>query len=148
MSACIFIDGEAGTTGLLIRDLLSMRSDLSFISLGEAERKNDKARKDALNSCDLAVLCLPNEAAQDAVNLINNPNVKVIDTSTAHRVSPNWVYGFPEMTKGQVKLIKASKRVANPGCFPTGAISLARPLVENSILPRSYPLVINAVSGY
>ena len=148
MSACIFIDGEAGTTGLLIRDLLSMRSDLSFISLGEAERKNDKARKDALNSCDLAVLCLPNEAAQDAVNLINNPNVKVIDTSTAHRVSPNWVYGFPEMTKGQVKLIKASKRVANPGCFPTGAISLARPLVENAILPRSYPLVINAVSGY
>ena len=148
MSASIFIDGEAGTTGLLIRELLSMRTDLSFISLGESERKNNNAKKDALNSCDLAVLCLPDEAAREAVSLIDNPDVKVIDTSTAHRVSTNWVYGFPEMTNGQAELIKSAKRVANPGCYPTGAISLVRPLIENSLLPSSYPLVINAVSGY
>ena len=148
MSVNIFIDGEAGTTGLLIRELLSGRSDLSFISLNDCERKDAKARKDALNACNLAVLCLPDEAAREAITLIDNPNVKVIDTSTAHRVSPEWVYGFPEMTTGQAELIKKAKRVANPGCYPTGAISLVRPLIENSIIPSSYPLTINAVSGY
>ena len=148
MSATIFIDGEAGTTGLLIRQLLVERSDLSFINLGDQERKDAKARKDALNSCDLAILCLPDEAAREAITLIENPNVKMIDTSTAHRVSAEWVYGFPEMTKGQAELIKKAKRVANPGCYPTGAISLVRPLIENSIIPSSYPLTINAISGY
>ena len=148
MNSEIFIDGEAGTTGLLIRQLLTERSDLSFISLDDTERKDETARKNALNSCKLAVLCLPDEAAREAITLIENPNVKVIDTSTAHRVSPEWVYGFPEMTSGQVELIKKAKRVANPGCYPTGAISLIRPLIENSIIPRSYPITINAVSGY
>ena len=148
MTAEIFIDGEAGTTGLLIRQLLAERSDLSFISLNDSERKDTTVRKDALNSCNLAVLCLPDEAARESITLIKNPDVKVIDTSTAHRVSPEWVYGFPEMTKGQAELIKKAKRVANPGCYPTGAISLVRPLVENSIIPSSYPLTINAVSGY
>ena len=116
MNSEIFIDGEAGTTGLLIRQLLTERSDLSFISLDDTERKDETARKNALNSCKLAVLCLPDEAAREAITLIENPNVKVIDTSTAHRVSPEWVYGFPEMTSGQVELIKKAKRVANPGC--------------------------------
>ena len=148
MSGTIFIDGEAGTTGLLIRQLLVERSDLSFINLRDQERKDAKAREDALNSCDLAILCLPDDAAREAITLIANPNVKVIDTSTAHRVSPDWIYGFPEMTKGQTELIKKAKRVANPGCYPTGAISLVRPLVENKIIPSSYPVTINAVSGY
>ena len=148
MSVEIFIDGEAGTTGLIIRKLLSERSDLTFITLNDCERKDARARKDALNSCNLAILCLPDEAAREAITLIDNPNVKVIDTSTAHRVSPEWVYGFPEMTEGQADLIKKAKRVANPGCYPTGAISLVRPLIENSIIPSSYPLTINAVSGY
>jgi N-acetyl-gamma-glutamyl-phosphate reductase len=148
MSGTIFIDGEAGTTGLLIRQLLVGRSDLSFINLSDQERKDAKAREDALNSCDLAILCLPDEAAREAITLIANPNVKVIDTSTAHRISPDWVYGFPEMTRGQTELIKKAKRVANPGCYPTGAISLVRPLVENKIIPSSYPVTINAVSGY
>ena len=129
MSGTIFIDGEAGTTGLLIRQLLVERSDLSFINLRDQERKDAKAREDALNSCDLAILCLPDEAAREAITLIANSNVKVIDTSTAHRISPDWVYGFPEMTRGQTELIKKAKRVANPGCYPTGAISLVRPLV-------------------
>ena len=148
MTAQIFIDGEAGTTGLLIRELLTERSDLTFIRLNDSERKDLKLRKDALNSCNLAVLCLPDEAARESIALIKNPDVKVIDTSTAHRVSPEWVYGFPEMTRGQTELIKKAKRVANPGCYPTGAISLVRPLIENSIIPSSYPLTINAVSGY
>ena len=148
MTAEIFIDGEAGTTGLLIRELLAERSDLSFISLNDSERKDTTVRKDALNSCNLAVLCLPDEAARESITLIKNPDVKVIDTSTAHRVSPEWVYGFPEMTKGQAELIKKAKRVANPGCYPTGAISLVRPLIENSIIPSSYSLTINAISGY
>ena len=148
MTSEIFIDGESGTTGLVIRELLAERSDLSFISLDDSERKDLAARKAALNSCKLAVLCLPDEAAREAITLIKDPNVKVIDTSTAHRVSPNWVYGFPEMTDGQAELIKKSKRVANPGCYPTGAISLIRPLIEKSIIPRSYPITINAVSGY
>ena len=103
MKSEIFIDGEAGTTGLVIRELLKERSDLSFISLNDAERKDATARRNALNSCKLAVLCLPDEAAREAITLIENPNVKVIDTSTAHRVSPKWVYGFPEMTSGQVE---------------------------------------------
>ena len=138
MTSEIFIDGESGTTGLVIRELLSERSDLSFISIDDSVRKDSVARKTALNSCKLAVLCLPDEAAREAITLIENPNVKVIDTSTAHRVSPEWVYGFPEMTDGQAELIKRSKRVANPGCYPTGAISLIRPLIEKSIIPRHF----------
>ena len=106
MKSEIFIDGEAGTTGLVIRELLKERSDLSFISLNDAERKDATARRNALNSCKLAVLCLPDEAAREAITLIENPNVKVIDTSTAHRVSPEWVYGFPEMTNGQARVDK------------------------------------------
>ena len=148
MTSEIFIDGEAGTTGLVIRELLAERPDLSFISLDDSERKNETARKNALNSCKLAVLCLPDEAAREAITLIENPNLKVIDTSTAHRVSPEWVYGFPEMTNGQTELIKKATRVSNPGCYPTGAISLIRPLIENSVIPSSYPITINAVSGY
>ena len=148
MKSEIFIDGEAGTTGLVIRQLLIERSDLSFISLDDAERKDERSRRNALNSCKLAILCLPDEAAREAITLIENSNVKVIDTSTAHRVSPNWVYGFPEMSSGQAELIKKAKRVANPGCYPTGAISIIRPLIESSIIPRSYPITINAVSGY
>ena len=148
MTSEIFIDGEAGTTGLVIRELLAERPDLSLISLDDSERKNETARKTALNSCKLAVLCLPDDAAREAITLIENPNLKVIDTSTAHRVSPEWVYGFPEMTNGQAELIKKATRVSNPGCYPTGAISLIRPLIENSIIPNSYPITINAVSGY
>jgi N-acetyl-gamma-glutamyl-phosphate reductase len=148
VSAKIFIDGAAGTTGLEIRERLSGRSDLSLRQLAEAERKDPRARARALNEADLVILCLPDEAAREAVALIENPAVRVIDASTAHRIAPGWVYGFPEMEPDQREKIAAAKRVSNPGCYPTGFLALVRPLTRAGIIPPDFPLTVNAVSGY
>jgi N-acetyl-gamma-glutamyl-phosphate reductase len=144
----IFIDGEAGTTGLLIHSRLQQRADLAVISLAPALRKDRAARADALNRADAVILCLPDEAAREAVSLITAPHVRVIDASTAHRVAPGWTYGFPEMDRGQRGAIAASKRVSNPGCYSTAAIALLRPVVAAGLVPREFPATIHAVSGY
>jgi N-acetyl-gamma-glutamyl-phosphate reductase len=148
VTARIFIDGEAGTTGLQIRERLQGRRDLEIVSIDPARRKDADERKRLLNSVDAVILCLPDEAAREAVALIENPNVKVIDASTAHRLAPDWTYGFPEMAKAQRAAIAAAKRVANPGCYPTGFIALVRPLTEAGLVPREWPISVNAVSGY
>lgn len=148
MTARVFIDGEAGTTGLQIRARLEARADVRLIRLADAERKDTAARTRALNEADLAILCLPDAAAREAVSLIENPDVRVVDASTAHRTDPDWTYGFPEMDAAQAEAVAASKRVSNPGCYPTGAIALIRPLIAAGLLPRDFPLTVNAVSGY
>ncbi|KQW83743.1 N-acetyl-gamma-glutamyl-phosphate reductase [Brevundimonas sp. Root1279] len=147
MTHTIFIDGEAGTTGLEIRERLEARSDLELILLGE-RRRDVEARREALNSADAVILCLPDDAAIEAVSMIENPAVRVIDASTAYRVNPEWVYGFAEMAPGQREKIAASTRVSNPGCYPTGLIGLVRPLVSAGIIPAGWPVTVNAVSGY
>lgn len=148
MATKVFIDGEAGTTGLEIRARLDGREDLTFISLGEDKRKDAAARKQALNEADIVILCLPDDAAREAVSLIENATTRVIDASTAHRVSEGWVYGFPEMSSDQRQEISRATRVTNPGCYPTGAIALVRPLVMAGLMPESWPVTIHAVSGY
>jgi N-acetyl-gamma-glutamyl-phosphate reductase len=148
MAAKIFIDGEAGTTGLQIRERLAARSDLDLLSIAPDQRKDEGARREFLNTADVVVLCLPDEAARQAVTLIENNATRVIDASTAHRTSPGWVYGFPEMTDGQGQAIAEAARVANPGCYPTGMIALVRPLVEAGLVPAVWPITVNAVSGY
>ncbi|WP_339853981.1 N-acetyl-gamma-glutamyl-phosphate reductase [uncultured Nisaea sp.] len=148
MAVSIFIDGEAGTTGLQIRERLAGRDDVSLISLGADERKDTEARRRALNEADLSILCLPDAASIEAVSLIENPETKVIDASTAYRVDNDWVYGFPELSSGQEEAVRHARFVSNPGCYPTGAIGLIRPLVENALLPADYPVTVNAVSGY
>lgn len=144
----IFIDGEAGTTGLRIFERLRERDDIRIIRLAPEHRKDRAARADALNSCDLAVLCLPDGAAVEAVSLVTNPRVRILDASTAHRTDPGWAYGFSEMTARQGAAIAAAARVSNPGCYATGAVALIRPLVEAGILPSGHAATINAVSGY
>ncbi len=148
MALKIFIDGEVGTTGLQIRQRLEGRAELEIIHLSDTERKDPAARRGALNAADLAILCLPDDAARDAVSMIDNPDTRVIDASTAHRIADGWVFGFPEMTAGQADRIKDAKRVANPGCYATGAIALIRPLVDAGLLPAGFPATVNAVSGY
>ena len=148
MTAKVFIDGAAGTTGLEIRERLSGRSELSLITLSEADRKNAGARKQALNDADLVILCLPDDAAREAVSLIDNPNTRVIDASTAHRVADGWAYGFAELAPDGYKTIAAAKRVANPGCWATGFLALARPLVAAGLVPADFPLTVHGVSGY
>lgn len=148
MMARIFIDGEAGTTGLQIRERLIDRRDISLISLSDADRKDTEARRRALNESDLTILCLPDDAARESVSLIENDTTKVIDASTAHRTAPGWTYGFPEMTAGQMDAVRDATRVSNPGCYPTGAVALIRPLVEAGLLPGDFPVTVNAISGY
>jgi N-acetyl-gamma-glutamyl-phosphate reductase len=148
MTSKVFIDGAAGTTGLEIRERLAGRSDLSLIQLSDAERKDLRARTRALNEADAVILCLPDDAAREAVSLIENPSVRVIDASTAHRVAPDWAYGFAELEPNSRARIAASKRVSNPGCYPTGFLALVRPLVRAGIVPGDFPLTVNAVSGY
>jgi N-acetyl-gamma-glutamyl-phosphate reductase len=148
MAPKIFIDGEAGTTGLHIHRRLGARRDLVLLSIDPARRKDASARRDMLNSADLVILCLPDAAAREAVQLIESNSVRVIDASTAHRTETDWAYGLPEMTKAQRKVIAEARRVANPGCYPTGFIALVRPLVEAGIVPKSWPMTVNAVSGY
>ncbi|WP_339914859.1 N-acetyl-gamma-glutamyl-phosphate reductase [uncultured Brevundimonas sp.] len=147
MTHTIFIDGEAGTTGLEIRERLEARGDLELILLGD-QRRDVAARREALNSADAVILCLPDEAAIEAVAMIDNPKVRVIDASTAYRVAPGWTYGFAEMAAGQGGRIAASTRVSNPGCYPTGFIGLMRPLVQTGLVPTGWPVTVNAVSGY
>jgi len=148
MAAKIFIDGAAGTTGLEIRERLAGRGDLSLLHLADSERKNPVARAKALNEADLVILCLPDEAAREAVALIENPAVRVIDASTAHRVATGWVYGFAELETDQRAKIAAAKRVSNPGCWPTGFLALVRPLTRAGLIPADFPLTVNGVSGY
>ena len=147
MSYSIFIDGEAGTTGLEIRERLEARGDLELILLGD-RRRDVEARREALNAADAVILCLPDEAAKEAVAMIDNPAVRVIDASTAYRVDPAWTYGFAEMAAGQAEKIAAATRVSNPGCYPTGFIGLVRPLVSAGIIPAGWLVTVNAVSGY
>lgn len=143
----VFIDGSAGTTGLRIRERLSERKDIELISLSEEKRKDINARKEALNSCDVAFLCLPDAAAVEAVSLIENPGTAVIDTSTAHRTADGWAYGFPELT-GLREKIANSKRIANPGCHASGFISLVAPLVEAGIIAPDTQLSAFSLTGY
>ncbi|KYO56051.1 N-acetyl-gamma-glutamyl-phosphate reductase [Tistrella mobilis] len=144
----IFIDGEAGTTGLQIRARLEGRDDLDFISLSDADRKLPARRAEALNAADLAILCLPDDAAREAVALVTNPSVRILDASSAHRVLPGWTYGLPELSADQPGLIARAARVTNPGCYPTGAVALLAPLVAAGLVPRDYPVAVFAVSGY
>jgi N-acetyl-gamma-glutamyl-phosphate reductase len=144
----IFIDGEAGTTGLQIRARLEGRVDLEFIRLDDKDRKDSKKRDEALNQCDLAILCLPDDAAREAVSLVKNPRVKVLDASSAHRVQPEWVYGLAEISREQPDRIARARRVSNPGCYPTGVILLLKPLVSKGLVPTDHPISVNAVSGY
>lgn len=144
----VFIDGEVGTTGLQIRERLERRRDLELVSLSDDRRKNREARREALNSVDLAILCLPDEAAREAVGLIEFNRTRVIDASTAHRVAPGWTYGFPELRPGHRQAVATATRVSNPGCYPTGFLALIRPLVDAGLVPRDQPLSVNAVSGY
>ena len=148
MTSKVFIDGEAGTTGLQIHARLMARRDIELVSIDPARRKDPAARAERLNSVDLVILCLPDEAAREAVGLIENPNVKIIDASTAHRTAPNWVFGFPEFEPGQRAAVAAASRVSNPGCYSTGAMALLRPLVRSGLVPADWPAAINAVSGY
>jgi N-acetyl-gamma-glutamyl-phosphate reductase len=148
MKPTIFIDGEAGTTGLQLRQRLEGRADLSLVSIDPAKRKDAAERARLLNAADVVFLCLPDEAAREAVALITNPKVKVIDASTAHRVADNWVFGFPELAPGHARNIAAAKRVSNPGCYSTGSIALIRPLVDAGLLSSGSPVNIHGVSGY
>ena len=144
----IFIDGSAGTTGLRIIERLSARKEIEIMTLSDDKRKDPKYRKEALNNCDIAFLCLPDVAAKEAVSFIENPNVTVIDASTAHRTNPAWAYGFPELGAEFEEKIKNSNRIANPGCYASGFISLVHPLVKNGIIDSKTGLTCHAVSGY
>ncbi|MEK9721388.1 MAG: N-acetyl-gamma-glutamyl-phosphate reductase, partial [Quisquiliibacterium sp.] len=151
MTARIFIDGEAGTTGLVIRDMLRGRDDIAIVSIDPALRKDAKAKADIMASVDVVVLCLPDDAAKESAALatsLGGKAPKVLDASTAHRIDPGWTFGFPELCPGQAGRIAQAPRVANPGCYATGAIALLRPLTDRGLMPADFPVTINAVSGY
>lgn len=148
MTHSLFIDGAVGTTGLEIADRLSGRSEFAQIILPEDKRKDAAARREALNDADFVILCLPDDAAKEAVAMIANDRTRIIDASTAHRVDPNWAYGFPEFKKGQREAIAAARLVSNPGCYPTGFLGLVAPLVAAKLIPSDWPYMVNAVSGY
>ncbi|WP_336959152.1 N-acetyl-gamma-glutamyl-phosphate reductase [Sphingobium aquiterrae] len=148
MTVQVFIDGAVGTTGLEIRERLAGRSEIALITLADDRRKDAGARRQALNDADIVILCLPDDAAREAVSLIDNGRTKVIDASTAHRVADGWTYGFSEMEPDQRDRIAAARFVANPGCYPTGYLALVRPLLRAGLIPADWPLTVNAVSGY
>ena len=144
----VFIDGSAGTTGLRIRERLAERTDIGLITLPEASRKDENARREALSSADVAFLCLPDDAAREAVGMVQNPDTVVIDTSTAHRTAPDFAYGFPELSPEFEEKIKTSKRIAVPGCHASGFIALVYPLIQSGVLPHTARLTCHSVTGY
>jgi N-acetyl-gamma-glutamyl-phosphate reductase len=148
MTPTVFIDGEAGTTGLQIRQRLAERRDLAVLTIAAGRRRDVEARRELLNSADAVILCLPDDAAIEAVALVESNSVKVIDASSAHRTAAGWVYGFPEMAAGQRQAIAASHRISNPGCWPTGFIALVRPLTSAGLVPTDWPVSVHGVSGY
>ncbi|KKW91013.1 N-acetyl-gamma-glutamyl-phosphate reductase [Sphingobium chungbukense] len=148
MTHQIFIDGGVGTTGLEIGERLAGRPELSLITLDEDKRKDAAARRDALNAADIVILCLPDDAAREAVALIDNERTRVIDASTAHRVADGWTYGFAELEPGHREKLADSRFVANPGCWPTGFLALVRPLVLAGLLPADWPVTVSGASGY
>ena len=149
MSARVFIDGEHGTTGLQIRSRLSARDDIELISIPEEERRNNAMREDFIREADIAILCLPDEGAREAVSMLGHSSTtRIIDTSTAHRTDPDWVYGFAECDRELPEKIASARFVSNPGCYSTGAIGILKPLVDAGLLPADHAVTINAVSGY
>ena len=144
----VFIDGREGTTGLRIDVRLKLRGDVEILTLPEQLRKDPAARKEAINASDVTFLCLPDAAAREAVSLVENPHTVVIDASTAHRTAEGWAYGFAELSKNHREAIANGKRIANPGCYASGFVALVYPLIESGIVPRDYPFVCHAVSGY
>ena len=148
MKTKVYIDGQVGTTGLQIYERIGNRNDLELLRIDEDKRHDTDERKKFLNSADIVFLCLPDAGAIEAVSLIENPDVRVIDASTAHRTSDEWVYGYPELSKEQRAAIAAGKRVANPGCHATGLISSVAPLVKMGILPADYPVTCYSLTGY
>ncbi|SFG16257.1 N-acetyl-gamma-glutamyl-phosphate reductase [Oribacterium sp. WCC10] len=148
MKTKIYIDGQSGTTGLQIYDRIGSREDLELLRIPEDKRHDTEERKKYLNSADIVFLCLPDDGAREAVSLIDNDNVRVIDASTAHRTNDDWVYGFPEFSGEQREAIRTGKRIANPGCHATGFISVTAPLVRMGILPKDYPVTCYSLTGY
>lgn len=148
MKTKVYIDGQSGTTGLQIYDRIGQREDLELLRIPEELRHDPDERKKYLNSADIVFLCLPDEGAREAVSFIDNPNVRVIDASTAHRTNPDWTYGYPELSKAERAAIRTSKRVANPGCHATGFISTTAPLVAMGVIPKDYPMSCYSLTGY
>ena len=148
MAPTVFIDGEAGTTGLQIYQRLAGRKDIEVLSIDPDKRKDATERARLLNAADVSILCLPDDAAREAVSLVTNPQARILDASTAYRTAKDWAYGFPELRAGQRDRIATSTRVSNPGCYPTGFLSVVAPLVQADLLPATFPLTVNAISGY